>query len=303
MKSRFLIIAGSEKSGTTSLYQYLSDSQLFTPSKKKETDFFREKNYDDLDLYKACFANKGQGSQVYLEASPGYLADSKVVAKRLDAVLSDYHLVFCLRNPIDRLLSSFVFHKSRLYIPSEMTFEHYFDECMKYEADSKYRSVVNEWCLRVPDSGKYYKHLLDYEEINGHKSMTLVSFECLVKEPKDVMVDILAKLGLPSKFYDNYEFGQSNATQSHKNDIIQKVALWINSALEGIWLRNPRLKQFLLSIYKSINGAPKEKIILSDQLRARLVEYYSDDLYKLRESPYLKEGIVDGWLKKMLGGG
>jgi hypothetical protein len=278
---KYLIIAGSEKCGTTSVFQYLSDSGSFTVSKKKETDYFRKASDLSLAGYLQEFTEQ-QSDKIFLEASPGYLTDSRLAAKNMHATLKEYHLVFCLRNPLDRLKSSFLFHKSRLYIPKEMSFADYFDECLKYENGLKTSGTISEWCLRVPDAGKYYKHLCDFTYLNKD-NITLVSFEAITTDPKSVVTTIQHKLGIDSSFYDTYDFNKSNVTAGHKNDTVQTLALGINKILENFWQKNPNIKKRLLRIYGKINGAPKEKIELSDSLKKKITDYYQDDLDALND--------------------
>ena len=294
--SKYLIIAGSEKCGTTSLFQYLADSGLFVISKSKETDYFRKINDISLEGYHAEFYTN-ETNKTYLEASPGYLSDSHISAVNISNTLTNYHLIFCLRNPVSRLQSSFAFHKSRLYIPKEMTFEDYFDECMKYEAGLPTDKALSEWCLRVPDCGKYYKHLSDFQ-LTDPNDITLVTFDELSQNPSNVLLNMCNKLNLDSNFYNHYSFAKSNVTTGHKNDKMQKIALTVNKTLESFWIKYPATKRNLLTIYRKLNGAPKEKITLSDTLRQKLFNYYYEDLIKLRENKSINQ-MVENWISSL----
>lgn len=296
MQPKFLIIAGSEKCGTTSLFQYIADTKLVNISKAKETDYFRNNSSTAVSDYLNEFLNDNV-SNVFLEASPGYLSDSHISANRITNTLDNYHLVFCIRNPLDRLTSSFLFHKSRFYIPKDMSFDQYFDECMKYEKGQATNNALSEWCLRVPDCGKYAKHLADFNHVPTDK-ITIVTFEQLTQNPCAVVTEICEKLNLATTFFDGYAFGQSNSTRGHKNDRLQKTALKINKALETFWFKYPAAKQALLKVYSKINGAPKEKLVISAETLLKVRTYYEADLNSLLQHNVCAEH-VKSWLNKM----
>jgi hypothetical protein len=281
MKPKFLIIAGSEKCGTTSLFQYLADSDLFAVSKKKETDYFRLAEKPSLNDYYQNF-EENTSKKVFLEASPGYLSESEVAATAIAETLEDYHLVFCLRDPVERFKSSFLFRQSRLYIPQELSFNEYVAACLDFEETGENPRNIDNWSLRVADSGKYTKHLSVFEQAGNH-SFTIVPFNTLKDNPHQVVSEILLKIGISSDFFNSYTFGKSNVTAGFKNRHIQRTALFVNKKLETLWTKNPKLKQYLLSQYKKLNGAPKEKIEMSELSSQRLHNYYANDLKELEE--------------------
>ena len=86
MKTRHLIILGTEKAGTTSLYEYFVNHYQVIGSTKKETDYFRN---DEVSYYEylKCFP-KVDDSKILLESSPGYLGTSQSTAKKIHNVLS-----------------------------------------------------------------------------------------------------------------------------------------------------------------------------------------------------------------------
>ena len=299
MSKPYLIIAGSEKCGTTSLFQYLADSGYFIISKQKETDYFRREGSLNQNDYLKSFGKVHFSSKVYMEASPGYLSDSHISAANISNTLDDYHLVFCLRNPVDRLISSFLFHKSRLYIPKEMSFELYFQECLKFEKGESYDERLNEWCLRVPDCGKYWKHLQDFTKHISIDKISVFSFDEFIVQPKLVVSEILYKHRLGSSFYDNYDFKKSNATFSHNNDLVQQLALKLNKLLQNFWVKKPYLKKNLLNIYKKINSKDKEKIEVSPKFKKMLYDYYFDDLEQLKKTNFINEGIILNWISSI----
>lgn len=296
---KYVIIAGSEKSGTTSLYQYLADSGLFANSIVKETDYFRQTTAVSENEYKQKYYRPNPGNNVYLEGSPGYLSDSYIAAKNIASTLSNYQLIFCLRNPLDRLKSSFLFHKSRLYIPENMNFDHYVSLCMKYERGELSQFPIGEWFLRVPDCGKYFKHLSDFVDACGRDTLKIIAFDELKNNPRSVVNSVLSVADIQTNFYDSYEFGQSNVTFAYKNKLFQRAALFLNHSLESVWLRCPKIKARLLSLYQHFNGKGKEKTIVSDKTKAMLFDFYRDDIKELARAGFISELTATAWLADM----
>ena len=97
------IIIGAQKSGTTSLLQYLREHPEIGATHKKEVHFFSWWYDKGLDWYRAHFPFEGEKPLIG-EASPSYLLHPGVPA-RLHAVLPDVKLLVMLRNPVDRAYS------------------------------------------------------------------------------------------------------------------------------------------------------------------------------------------------------
>jgi hypothetical protein len=107
----FLVI-GAQKSGTTSLYEYLrSHPQVFMPD-IKELDFFTTGiNWErGFGWYQRLFTDAGPEVTAIGEAStsytkfPRYSGSAELIAR----YLPDARLIYVVRNPIDRLRSHYV---------------------------------------------------------------------------------------------------------------------------------------------------------------------------------------------------
>lgn len=114
------IILGAMKSGTTSLYYYLSQHPQIVPSMTKEVHFFdggRQGGTDDyqkgMPFYMAHFpyASELKGGKLTFEATPSYIFHP-LVPGRIHETLVDVKMIVLLRNPIQRAISHY-FHKKR----------------------------------------------------------------------------------------------------------------------------------------------------------------------------------------------
>lgn len=102
------LIAGMTKSGSTSLNQLLrKHHQIAIP--RGEVHFFDRNfsqglSYYENRLMKDCPDTSGK---LLGDTTPGY-AKSAETAKRISQTVPDVKLVFCLRNPCDRLFSTYL---------------------------------------------------------------------------------------------------------------------------------------------------------------------------------------------------
>ena len=93
MRLANFVIGGTEKAGTTSVFDWLSAHPQVCASSRKETDFFRDgftgDPVADARRYAGFFESCGGNKPVLMEASPGYLGEAAVVAPRLRALVRD----------------------------------------------------------------------------------------------------------------------------------------------------------------------------------------------------------------------
>ena len=109
------IVIGAMKSGTTSLFKWLSTIHGISASRPKDTKFFLDEsqggNYSNgLDWYSAQFLDNPE-TVWRMEASTHYskYPDYRGVPKRISESLAKLKLIYVVRNPVERSLSHF-FH-------------------------------------------------------------------------------------------------------------------------------------------------------------------------------------------------
>lgn len=302
MKRRYLIVAGTEKAGTTSVYHFLNAHPNIIGSTRKETDFFRQPRPHCLADYLALFPSAAK-NELLMEASPGYLADSAVVSKAIATLLPNALLVFILRNPIDRLLSSFAFSKTRFHISNSMTFDDYINLCMRYERKeiSPASTGLKEWHLRVPDSGRYALHLKDFYQQFSNEQILVLTTDYLQRDPANFTKQIASWAGLDGDYYCNFSFVNANVTFRPRIAWLHKCGLYLNDRLEPFFNTHPKIKQRLLAFYKITNAATTEKPTLSQETRRKLLDYYSNDINSLMSMVGDSVADAEFWLEKYHG--
>ncbi|MHB8174427.1 MAG: sulfotransferase domain-containing protein [Nitrospirota bacterium] len=109
------LILGAMKSGTTSLYNYLTQHPRILPAKEKEIHFFDRRYGKGLGWYKKQFRPKALrklGGKKTGEATPAYLFYPSV-PRRVFEKCSWVKLVCIIRDPVDRAYSHY-WHAVRL---------------------------------------------------------------------------------------------------------------------------------------------------------------------------------------------
>ena len=102
------LIIGTQKGGTTSLFNYLVQHPYVLPLLSKVTHYFDFNYAGGVTWYRAQFpyARRLQGSTLTLDASPYYMVHP-LVPERAARLLPGVKLIALLRNPVDRALSHY----------------------------------------------------------------------------------------------------------------------------------------------------------------------------------------------------
>ena len=283
------VIGGTEKSGTTSVFMYLNAHPQVCGSSVKETDFFREhyQNAPDADRqnYGKYFARCASDKTVVMEASPGYLGAAAAVAPRMKALVPDAKILFILRDPIDRLYSSYQFHKSRLEIDQTIEFDEFVKRCMRYDrGDATPAELgVGEWFLKNLGFGRYAVGLEEFLRHFPRDHVKVMLFEELNRDLHGFMRDVCQYVNIDPSFFDTYEFKKTNVTFSSKNPVLHKLAVWFNGLAEPFLRQRPQIKQRLVAIYKSFNQRQEGYDPMPAAVRAELQQYYAPSNRRLAE--------------------
>ncbi|PSJ17031.1 hypothetical protein C7H79_10370 [Nitrosomonas supralitoralis] len=282
------IIAGTEKAGTTSIFTYLSTHPSVCGSVIKETDFFRNLfsgDYEkDTTKYASYFERCSSDVSIIMEASPGYLGNGAEVAVRIQRLVPDTKLLFILRNPIDRMYSSFNFHVGKLNLDPDLSFEEYVDKCIAYDSGQR-TSVeldIEEWYLKIISFGRYADYLKYYYQLFPDKQIKIMFFENLNQDIAGFMVELCQFLEISSDYFHEYDFQRINATYESRLKWLHKIAVYFNAKSERFLRQRPELKQFIVGLYKKINQAREGYDEISDASRERLKQYYLPSIESLQ---------------------
>ncbi len=296
------IIGGTEKSGTTSVFNYMLAHPEVCGASTKETDFFRREIGEDLTQarrdYSEFFSHCPVHIPVVMEASPGYLGEASGVAPGIRAVAPSARFLFILRDPVARMLSSYTFHVNQLNIDPQIGFPQYVDECRRYdsgELDSS-DSALDDWYLKVLQFGRYADGLRVYFDQFPAEQILVTFYDDLLNDSQQFMRRVSHFLQIDSSFWENYEFVRSNVTFSGKNRTLHRLALRLNALAEPVLLRHPGVKRRLLGIYKWLNQAREGYSDMDASVHTELADYYRESVERLES--LLGTKVPATWLQR-----
>jgi hypothetical protein len=204
------ILAGAQRSGTTTLYDYLAKHPLVLRAFSQEVHFFDDNFGRGVDWYRAHFPLESQrkrvsrrfrGRAVTGEASGYYLLHPHA-PRRIAETLPEAKIIVILRNPIERAWAHY--HQS---VNKGETLS--FDEAIRSESsrlagerekmleDESYVSVAYRRYSYLT-RGLYAEQLARLRSyVPEERVLVLRSEDLLFNDPAGVVRDTLAFLGLP----------------------------------------------------------------------------------------------------------
>jgi hypothetical protein len=272
----FMVI-GVAKAGTTSLYHYFDQHPQVFMCPEKGSNFF---GYEDarnwkwtdegnppllrhfqartFEEYEAFFA--GVTDEIAIgEASPQYFR-CPTAAQRIHDCLPHVKLIASLRNPADRAFSGFLMRTRR------GEFVRGFDEELTPDA-----SHVRE--------GLYYKRLKRYLDLFPRDQFKIIIFEEFRKDPAKAMIELFDFVGVDKNFVPDTSI-KHNPAGVPKIRLLNRLFFHptVIRAAKAVFPQGvqEKLKQVQQQNLKTPPKFPPE-------LRAKLLDVYREDIYKVEE--------------------
>lgn len=198
------IIAGASKSGTSSIYYYLSRHPQILLSHKKELDFYWQHYQRGIDWYLAHFPSLTDRPDFLTgEATPNYLRFPQV-AQRIKDTFPQTKIILLLRNPVDRAIS-WHYHKvntglSKLDLATAISTE------IDRLATVTEAEIINTGFYN-PDnimSSLYIYKIKPWIETLGREQFLILRSEDFYLNPQQNMEQVFEFLDLPSNPLENY---------------------------------------------------------------------------------------------------
>ena len=304
----YVIIAGCNKAGTTSLFRYLADHPQVSPSRKKETDYFLADIGDDIEQararYEALFTPRN-GASCRLEASPGYLRNGRAVAERIARTVPSATLLFILREPASRLISYLRTTRQRLdEVVTAVDPESYVELVERVAAGEQVPPEPGPMrnALRQFQGGCYAHYLREFLECFQRDRIHILFFEDLSADERRFMRGVCQLLGIDDSYYAHYRFTVENRTGDHRLRKLHRAMWRLNQVLEPFLNRSPGARKALRSVYRVINqrssGSDSDKHF-DEGLTQRLRAVYAapnDSLRTLLAERYPQLPLPD-WLR------
>ncbi len=203
------IIIGAQKSGTSSLFNYLRQHPQLVPSYRKEVHFFDGGLDPQVDTYakgeawyRAHFPLKTRvmGDAYTFEASPLYLYNP-LVAERIFKLTPHVKLIALLRNPTERAISHY-FHEERqgrepLPIAEALAAENQRLEDVLRDGNYKHPNFIH---CSYKSRGLYKKQLDRFFERFPREQILCVSSEGFFSQPEQSLERIFRFLEVDAAF-------------------------------------------------------------------------------------------------------
>ncbi len=248
-------IVGAPRAGTTTLYEFLSNTEDVYMSPHKEPHYFT-RSVVSSDLYQAI-QDKGKYLDLFKkvkdekaigEGSTSYLWDPKAPIL-IHELLPNAKIIISLRNPIERAYSVYLWR-----ISNGKTYS--FSESIKESLESKndfYKGLII-------NGGWYFEQVQRYLKIFGSNQVKIIIFEEFIKDPKKTVLEVLELLGINSKPPESVELVHNTLTVPKgklssvllQNKIIKKIgqevlptslAEYVSKRVLGKKISKPSLKQ------------------------------------------------------------
>ncbi|WP_291323737.1 sulfotransferase domain-containing protein [Desulfonatronospira sp.] len=204
------IIIGAQKSGTTSLFHYLTLHPQVKPSFTKEVHFFDGGKKPEIDTfakgpswYRAHFplyTQKGRGF-ITGEASPLYIFNP-LAPQRIFNLVPEVKLIALLRNPVERAISHY-FHEKRKGREQLPALEAFQSEKSRIEAalgqhDYKSLNFIHHTYLK---RGLYAEQLERYLQLFDKQQLLLIKSEDFFNSPGEALAKTCGFLNINDKHH------------------------------------------------------------------------------------------------------
>lgn len=289
---KYLIIGGSTKCGTTSVFNYFEYHPQICPCVMKESRYFWNDEYpltaaarknETIKNFSALFRNCSP-SQVMLEATPDYLY-SKKSAARITKELNDCKIIFILRDPLTRLISWYRFAMLNGLISKDITFEMY----VNMQKENTNSNPPQH--LRALDQGNYSVHLEHYISIFGKEKVLVTFYEDLEKDPLKFCVGIANFAHIDPQYFEKFDFKIYNQTVSAKSVTAHKLFRTFRRTVRPLTrLFNTSIRKKLKLAGQSVeesymyaNKSGNKSVNISEELKSYLREFYREDKIKVKQ--------------------
>lgn len=275
MRKQALIVAGTNKSGTTSLFRYLSDHPQICPSRTKELQFFLSST-PILQNYQDEFGSKS-GATITLEASPQYMDEGPDVVQRIHNLLPTAKLIFLLREPVARLRSFFESYQSRdSDLVKGYEFTSFVDDALNASANK------NQEFQRELNRGCYADHLEHWLSVFEPRQIHVLFFDALSRDSRKAVQDICSFAALDPSIYDQYQFNIENKTRRYRYSSLHRIAHGLNRSMEPFLNRHRGIKEAVRRLYTSVNEDKRREVLLETEGERAAKRFYRPHNQKLR---------------------
>lgn len=209
------VIVGAPRSGTSSLYVWLSSHPQVIPAFRKETHFFDDNHQRGPDYYRAYFPLQSAlsrgvaGSMTTGEATPNYLVHP-LVPRRFAQMIPNAKVIVMLRDPVDRAHSAWRFKRmwgreeeSSFARAIELETSRVQTDLDRLAAGEVFKPLaLNRWGYKT--KGLYAEQLERWFEFVPREQFLVIRSEDLYEEPIPTFTNVCEFLGIAPRDLTTY---------------------------------------------------------------------------------------------------
>jgi hypothetical protein len=277
-------IAGVPKAGTSSAHAWLDAHPQALGSTIKETCFFADPGSHvfrtdfnielGLERYADAFPAPAPDVRVLFESTPSYLY-SRTALDRIPDLPGSPKCLFILREPAAQIQSLYTYFRNNwTYIPAEMSFAEYLVEVRRGGADFGGNELAQN-ALGYADYGPWLKK---WRDRLGPDRVKVTTFDLLVADPRDFMMDLAVWIDLDPAFYDDFGFASENESYEPRNRGLQKLNVALRDKLP-----KGRLYDLARGAYRRLNTRAPVKDTAADVLADLKAEFHEKNAQLARD--------------------
>ncbi|MEW4267077.1 sulfotransferase domain-containing protein [Priestia megaterium] len=224
------LIIGTQKGGSTSLYNYLIKHPDILPSSKKELHFFdKMENYKKgIGWYQKQFSFPISSNQKKItgEATPNYLSDSLAPKRIARDLPKTTKFIVLLRNPIDRAYSNYQMNVKRgleqcSFEEAIVNNEKRLKDKFSHITRTHKKQGADQWVYPYITRGVYIKQLKTWMKLFSKNHFLILKSEDLFSKPQKVVNRAIQFLELDEnklnlEMFDIYHKGKYSDEMSQK---------------------------------------------------------------------------------------
>ena len=276
MKVDFFIV-GAPKSGTTSLYNYLSQHHSISMSSIKEPNFFSAVDIDNQKLYyktKLCSDLKNYHSLFNFESKSCLFGEASVsylfypdVASRIFKYNKNAKIIIILRDPVKRAVSHFNMDKRLGFVSSSL--ENILEDISLKNHLLFYQQYIHLGC--------YYSQVKRYIDIFGKDKVCVMLHDDLKTDNTKFTNKVLDFLNLDIDDQINF----NTPFNTYKSSDLKIINLLYSKSFIRKTISSFFPKYLLDKINKSLFS--EKEISISSELDLKLYELFYEDILLLEE--------------------
>lgn len=287
-----VVCLGAQKAATSTLHSLMAKHSQVAVTNIKETGFFfRDELYEKgYGWYRDEFFEDKEEVKLFFEADPNYMCFPTCI-DRLKQCGDVSKVIVMLRNPIDRLISSYMMMQR--YELEHLSLE----EAIHLEPERIKKGVMERETFNYVERSLYARQIKDVFDRFSKDQVYFIVFEDFVKNQTEEFRELQEWLGLD---VENFEPKRENASFAIKSSLLNKLIL----SQSFKWVRSVALKLLGNNMAYSVrNWVKRLNSTNHKQVSPELSEGFKRELHALFYQDILETEKLTGlnlsaWIKQ-----